>query len=117
MLLSIHIGPDMPRWRRKMADPKITIPQDKVVDFCQRNQIRTFSLFGSVLREDFGPDSDVDVLVEFEPEARVGFVALGRMQRELAELLGRQVDVVPRDGLKPLIRDSVLESAQVLYAA
>ena len=100
-----------------MADPRITIPRDKVVDFCQRNQIRTFSVFGSVLREDFGPDSDVDVLVEFEPEARVGFMALGRMQRELAELLGRRVDLVPRDGLKPLIRDNVLDSAQVLYAA
>jgi predicted nucleotidyltransferase len=107
----------MPRWRRKMADPRITIPQDKVVDFCQRNRIRTFSLFGSVLREDFGPDSDVDVLVEFEPDARIGFMALGRMRRELAELLGRRVDLVPRDGLKPQIRDRVLDSAQVLYAA
>jgi len=100
-----------------MAEPQIAISQDKVVEFCQRNRIRTFSLFGSILREDFGPDSDVDVLVEFEPEARVGFMALGRMQRELAELLGRQVDLVPRDGLKPLIRDDVLSSAQVLYAA
>jgi hypothetical protein len=100
-----------------MAEPQIAIPQDKVAEFCQRNRIRTFSLFGSILREDFGPDSDVDVLVEFEPEAQIGFMALGRMQRELAELLGRSVDLVPRDGLKPLIRDSVLESAQVLYAA
>ena len=100
-----------------MAEPQIPIPQVQVVDFCRRNRIRTFSLFGSVLREDFGPDSDVDVLVEFEPEARVGFMALGRMRRELAELLGRRVDLVPKDGLKPLIRDSVLDSAQVLYAA
>ena len=100
-----------------MTEPQIPIPQAQVVDFCRRNQIRTFSLFGSVLREDFGPDSDVDVLVEFDPKAHIGFMALGRMQRELAELLGRRVDLVPRDGLKPLIRDSVLESAQVLYAA
>ena len=100
-----------------MAEPQIPIPQAQVVDFCRRNQIRTFSLFGSVLREDFGPDSDVDVLVEFDPEARIGFMALGRMQRELAELLGRRVDLVPRDGLKPQIRDSVLDSAWVLYAA
>ena len=100
-----------------MAEPQIAISQDKVVEFCQRNRIRTFSLFGSILREDFGPDSDVDVLVEFEPEARVGFMALGRMKRELADLLGRHVDLVPRDGLKPLIRDNVLDSAQVLYAA
>lgn len=100
-----------------MAEPQIPIPQDKIVDFCRRNQVRTFSLFGSVLREDFGSESDVDVLVEFEKEARVGFMALGRMRRELAELLGRRVDLVPRDGLKPLIRDDVLSSAQVLYAA
>ena len=100
-----------------MAEPQISIPKDKVADFCQRNQIRTFSLFGSVLREDFRLDSDIDVLVEFEPEARIGFMALGRMQRELADLLGRRVDLVPRDGLKPQIRDSVLGSAQVLYAA
>ena len=59
----------------------------------------------------------MDVLVEFDPEARIGFVALGRMRRELADLLGRQVDLVPRDGLKPQIRDSMLGSAQVLYAA
>jgi predicted nucleotidyltransferase len=100
-----------------VAEPQIAIPQDKIVDFCRRNQVRTFSLFGSVLREDFGPDSDVDVLVEFEPEAQVGLMALGRMQRELAELLGRQVDLVPRDGLKPQMRRSVLDSAQVLYTA
>ena len=107
----------MALWRRKMAEPQIPIPQEQVVDFCRRNQIRTFSLFGSVLREGFGPDSDIDVLVEFDPEARIGFMALGRMQRELADLLGRRVDLVPRDGLKPQIRDSVLGSAQVLYAA
>jgi len=100
-----------------MTEPQIPIPQDKVIDFCQRNQIRRLALFGSVLREDFGPDSDVDVLVEFESEARIGFMALGRMQRELADLLGRKVDFVPRDGLKPQIRDTVLDSAQVLYAA
>ena len=100
-----------------MTEPQIPIPQEKIVDFCRRNQVRTFSLFGSVLREDFGPESDIDVLVEFEDEAHIGFMALGRMQRELADLLGRQVDLVPRDGLKPQIRDNVLDSAQVLYAA
>ena len=99
-----------------MAEPQIPIPQDKIVDFCQRNRVRSFSLFGSVLREDFGPNSDVDVLVEFEPEARIGFMALGRMQRELSDLLGRRVDLVPRGGLKSQIRDRVLDSSQVLYA-
>jgi predicted nucleotidyltransferase len=100
-----------------MTEPQIPIPTEQIVDFCRRNQIRSLSLFGSVLREDFGEDSDVDVLVEFEPDAQVGFMALGRMRRELTSLLGRPVDLVPQDGLKPLIREAVLSSAEVLYAA
>jgi predicted nucleotidyltransferase len=100
-----------------MTEPQVTIPQDRIVDFCQRNQIYSLSLFGSVLTEDFGPESDVDVLVEFEQQARIGFMALARIQRELTELLGRQVDLVPQDDLKPQIRESILSSRQVLYAA
>jgi predicted nucleotidyltransferase len=75
------------------------------------------ALFGSVLRDDFRPDSDVDLLVAFKPEAHVGFVTLSRMQRELTELFQRPVDLVPMDGLKPIIRESVLSSAQEVYAA
>jgi hypothetical protein len=99
-----------------MINVPISIPYDAIAEFCHRNQIRELALFGSVLREDFRADSDVDVLVEFEPEAQVGLFALMRMQDELAELLGRPVDLVPKLGLKPLIRDSVLASAQVIYA-
>ncbi len=73
-------------------------------------------MFGSVLRADFRPDSDVDVLVEFEPSARIGFLALGRMQRELAALFERPVNLVPKDGLKPVIRREVLASTEVIYA-
>jgi predicted nucleotidyltransferase len=75
------------------------------------------ALFGSVLRDDFRPDSDVDVLVAFKPEARIGFITLSRMQRELSALFQRPVDLVPMDGLKPVIRESVLSSAQDVYAA
>ena len=100
-----------------MTNLQMTIPRDRVADFCRRNQIRRLDLFGSVLREDFRPDSDVDVLVEFEPEAQIGFIALGRMRRELSELLRRPVDLVPRAGLKPKIREIVLSSAEVIYAA
>jgi hypothetical protein len=75
------------------------------------------ALFGSVLRDDFRPDSDVDVLVSFEPEARIGFITLSRMQRELSEIFQRSVDLVPMDGLKPIIRESVLLSSQDVYAA
>jgi predicted nucleotidyltransferase len=100
-----------------MTEIQITIPKDKIDDFCHRHRIRGLYLFGSVLRQDFRPDSDVDVLVEFEPDAQVGFIALNRMQRELAALLGHPVDLVPREGLKPLIRETVLSSAEVVYAA
>ena len=84
--------------------------------FCRRHHISKLALFGSVLRSDFRLDSDVDVLVAFEPDAAIGFIALARIQRELAELLKRPVDLVPESGLKPLIRDEVLSSAEVLYA-
>ena len=100
-----------------MAGLRVEIPEDQIDSFCRRHRIRRLSIFGSALRDSFGPDSDVDVLVEFEPDAEVGFIALGRMQRELADLLGRPVDLVPREGLKPLIRESVLSGAEVVYAA
>lgn len=100
-----------------MAKSKIYIPGQELADLCRRHHVRQLALFGSVLRDDFRPDSDVDVLVEFEPQAHVGFIALGHLQRELAALFQRPVDVVPQDGLKPLIRDQVLSDARVLYAA
>jgi uncharacterized protein len=84
---------------------------------CRRYHVRRLALFGSVLRDDFRPDSDVDVLVAFDSEARIGFVTLSRMQRELSTLFQRTVDLVPMDGLKPVIRESVLASAQDVYAA
>jgi len=79
--------------------------------------VRELALFGSTLRQDHRPDSDVDLLVSFEPSARVTFLTLARMQRELEALLGRKVDLVPKDGLKPGIRDHILATARVLYAA
>ncbi len=99
-----------------MTRARIPIPQEEIVAFCLRNQISTLALFGSVLRDDFTPHSDVDILVDFEPDAMVGMLALGRMQRELSALLARPVDLVPRRGLKPRIRESVLTSSEELYA-
>jgi len=96
---------------------KIKIDRDKIAEFCRRNRIRKLSLFGSVLRDDFGPESDVDILVEFESSARVGFLALARASRELSEIIGRRVDLVPQGGLKPLIREEVLAEAEVLFEA
>ena len=93
------------------------MPMDQISDLCRRHRIRSLAIFGSALRDDFGPHSDVDLLVEFEPDAQVGFIALSRMQRELAAILQRPVDLVPRSGLKPAIREVVLSNAETLYAA
>ncbi len=92
------------------------IPEKELAELCRRYRVRRLSLFGSVLREDFGPQSDVDLLVEFEPDAEVGFLTLSRMSRELSALLGRPVDLVPREGLKPVIRSAVLREEKVIYA-
>ena len=100
-----------------MNQVAVEISRDEIAAFCRRYQIRELALFGSVLREDFGADSDVDVLIEFEPSARIGLIALARIQRELSALLRRPVDLVTRDGLKPLIKQSIVDSAEVIYAA
>lgn len=94
---------------------KIHIPQEAVAAFCRRNGIRHLSLFGSVLREDFRPDSDIDMLVDFEPEARVGLIGLAKMEIELSQLLNRQVELHTPKGLNPAFRDEVLRVAQVQY--
>jgi uncharacterized protein len=98
-----------------VAEIQIAFLEEEIASFCRRNRIQRLAFFGSVLGERFGPDSDVDVLVDFEPDARVGFMSLSRMQRELVELLGRPVDLVPREGLKPVIRDAVLSGAKEIY--
>jgi predicted nucleotidyltransferase len=100
-----------------ITSARIPVHSRQISGICRRYHVRRLALFGSVLRDDFRPDSDVDLLVAFEPEARVGFVTLSRMQRELSELFKRPVDLVPMDGLKPVIRESVLSSAQDVYAA
>ncbi len=102
---------------RRLKAPAIPIPREAVAEFCRRNQIRKLALFGSVLRSDFGPESDVDVLVELEPEASLGFhfFVLGD---ELSEILGgRKVDLGTFASLHRLIRDEVLKDIHVVYAA
>lgn len=100
-----------------MSKTAIDIPEDRIAELCRQYQVCELALFGSVLRDDFGPGSDIDLLVEFEPAAQVGFLTLGRLQGELAALFQRAVDLVPKRGLKPVIRQAVLESAKVIYAA
>jgi len=88
----------------------------KIVSFCQRNHIKELSLFGSAIRDDFGLDSDVDVLVEFEPDAQIDLIQFSGMRLELIELFGREVDLVTKSALKPLIKNEVLSSREVVYA-
>jgi uncharacterized protein len=93
----------------------LTIPREAIADFCRSNHIRKLALFGSALREDFRPDSDVDILVEFEPEARVGLIRLAGMELELSELLGRKVDMRTPEDLSRHFRDEVLQQAEMLH--
>lgn len=95
---------------------EIAIAQEQIAAFCQKNHIRKLSLFGSVLRDDFRDNSDIDVLVEFEPGYSAGLMKISRMQDELSELLGGyQVDLVTAGFLNHRIRAQVLANAQVLY--
>ena len=97
--------------------PKIEVPRERLAEFCRRHHIRKLAFFGSVLRDDFGPGSDVDVLVEFDDEARVGLITLSAMELELGELLGRKVDLRTPADLSRYFRDEVLRSAETQYAA
>ena len=100
-----------------MAKTRIYIPNEKIADFCRRHRIRRLAFFGSVLRDDFRPDSDVDVLVEFEPGTRMGMIRLAGLELELAEILGRKVDLNTPGFLSKYYRDRVLSEAEVLYDA
>jgi hypothetical protein len=97
------------------AQQNIAIPRELIADFCRRHHIRKLAFFGSVLRDDFRPDSDVDMLAEFEPGHVPGFGFM-RLQRELSALLGREVDLNTPNSLSRYFRDEVLAEAEVVYA-
>jgi uncharacterized protein len=102
-----------------MTDMKrgVQLPRERIADFCRRSHIRRLALFGSILRDDFGPKSDVDVLVEFEPGHVPGFFRLIDMEEELSILFGgRRVDIRTRQGLSRYFRDEVLAQAEEQYA-
>jgi len=101
-----------------MSKIRLPIPRKKISEFCLRWKVVEFSLFGSILREDFRPGSDVDVLVTFAPDAPVSLFDLVQMQIELEILFGRPVDVVEKDALRnPFRKREILSTAQVVYAA
>ena len=95
----------------------IEINGEKVAEFCRRHGIKRLSLFGSIVRGDFVSESDVDVLVEFRPEARVSLFDMAGMQEELTELIGRRVDLRTAGDLSRYFRDDVVLRAREIYAA
>jgi len=96
---------------------RIELDKARISEFCRKHKIRRLSLFGSVLRDDFRPDSDVDVLVEFEPTARIGLIGLAALEIELSEILGRRADLRTPQDLSRYFREQVLASAEVQYAS
>ena len=100
---------------------RIEVPKERIAAFCERYGIVELAFFGSVLRDDFGPESDVDVLVRFRPDFYRDFAIMRTMREELSEILGRDVDLVPRvaveDSRNYIRRNSILQSAEVFYAS
>jgi len=96
---------------------RLQLDKKIIAEFCRRHHIRRLALFGSVLRDDFGPDSDVDVLVEFDPGTPVGMIGLAGIEIELGELVGRKVDLNTPGFLSRYYRDQVLGEAEVQYDA
>jgi predicted nucleotidyltransferase len=103
--MAIQIGPD------------IFLRDDELAEFCRRYHIRELSLFGSAVRGELRPDSDIDILVEFAPEANVGLIAHLAAERELGTLLGRKVDLVSKRAIREPLRKEILPQARLLYAA
>ena len=102
-------------------NPNISIPREKLAAFCREHGIKQLAVFGSALRDDFGPESDVDLLIEFEPDRIPGLLGLAGMEIELSELLGRDVDLLTREEVESsrnyIRRKSILESTEVVYGA
>ncbi len=109
------------RYVRMSKKPHIDLPKAKIAEFCKKWKIREFSLFGSVLREDFRPDSDIDVLVTFSEDAKHTLFDLVHMENELKQILGRDVDIVSRRGIESsrnyIRRNAIIHSAEAVYAA
>ena len=100
-----------------MKPPRPEIPKAQVAGFCQRHHIRKLALFGSVLRDDFRPSSDLDVLIEFEPGCTVGLLSMAALQLELSRLLGCKVDLRTPAELSRYFRDDVVRTSEVQYVA
>ena len=99
-----------------MAYHGVDVPNERIADFCRRHHIRRLSLFGSILRDDFGLDSDIDVLVEFEPGRTPGLFGMAGLELELSEMFGRKVDLRTPAELSRYFREEVVRASEVQYA-
>jgi len=95
----------------------VVVDEDRLAALCREHHVRELSLFGSAARGETRPDSDLDLLVDFQPGADVGLLDYAGLMQDLSGLLGRKVDLVSKRGLKPFIRETVLREAQLVYAA
>ncbi|MDA8137433.1 MAG: nucleotidyltransferase family protein [Desulfobacteraceae bacterium] len=98
-----------------MTKARIHVPKERIAEFCRKNRIQSLSLFGSALRDDFGADSDVDVLVEFKPGARIGLIQFTRLELELSDIFGRKVDLNTPGFLNKHFRDKILAEKEVQH--
>lgn len=113
-LLTYMTGKDRALNTGSPASSRLRVPPEKLAEFCRKNRIKKLSLFGSVLRDDFGPDSDIDVLVEFEPGQTPGFAIID-MENELSLMAGRKVDLRTPNDLSRYFRDRVIRESRVEY--
>ncbi len=97
-------------------NPQVTIPHAAIRDFCRTHAVRELAVFGSAVRDDFRSDSDIDVLIDLAPDARIGLVALQKMRDELSRIFGHPVDLLTRNGLNRHIRDQILRDAEIIHA-
>lgn len=96
---------------------QIDLPIEKIITLCRQYHIHELALFGSVLRDDFGPDSDIDVLIRFEPDVHIGYFRFFGIEQELAHILNRDVELFTPDSLKQFAREEALRTCKVIYAA
>ena len=98
-----------------MKPERISFTKEQITEFCQKNYIRKFAFFGSILRDDYRPDSDVDILVDLEPGAPIGLFEMADMELQLSDMVGRKVDLRTPQDLSKYFRDKVIEEAEVIY--
>jgi hypothetical protein len=98
-----------------MKPERVNLTKEQIAEFCQRNYIKKFAFFGSILRDDFRPDSDIDILVDFDQEAKMDLIRMAEIEIELSDIIGKKVDLRTPQDLSKYFRDKVITEAEVQY--